>query len=419
MSTILNALRRLEEDRSPEPLETSPEMSAATPNGAAADPAGDAAASFPANDPGVADQLRERILAEEAAALAGRSDEANPAPFLAFLSGMGGTLATPLVLLLAVGLIAYSISDAPDLSPSRSNELRPTSRAGSRAADDSSPGSATGAPAVAPRPRAAVPAPIPVASPPVPQPLPARLATELAPAPAPIPSPDAGPARSAPDPSSAPMPLAAVTPTRAAAAARRVPSSEAARPVERSDQVALHTSPALAASGDGSFSGEGSVSREGSASGGRSALRDRSGRPRPSAEERAPFAVSARSTDAPSEPGRVRAAERSTAQVPAPRPTSSMPARSLRPNPVPSARKDVARVDRPGLPDIRVVRTSWHPRADRRSARIRLEATEEILNLHEGDAVGGLVIKEISPSSVLFEVGEVEIRRRVGQSGGG
>jgi hypothetical protein len=51
--------------------------------------------------------------------------------------------------------------------------------------------------------------------------------------------------------------------------------------------------------------------------------------------------------------------------------------------------------------------------------RIRLEASDEILNLHEGDAIGGLVIKEISPSSVLFAAGDVEIRRRIGQSGGG
>ncbi|HEB90280.1 MAG TPA: hypothetical protein ENI85_11980 [Deltaproteobacteria bacterium] len=62
-----------------------------------------------------------------------------------------------------------------------------------------------------------------------------------------------------------------------------------------------------------------------------------------------------------------------------------------------------------------VLRTAWHPIAERRSARIRIESSRETLTLHEGDAVGGLVIQEISPSAVLFRSGEVEIRRRVGQ----
>ena len=76
-------------------------------------------------------------------------------------------------------------------------------------------------------------------------------------------------------------------------------------------------------------------------------------------------------------------------------------------------------MDHRGLPDIRVLRTSWHPRAKNRSARIRLEDSKKILNLQEGDAVGALVVKEISPSSVLFAAGEIEIRRRVGEAGGG
>jgi hypothetical protein len=41
------------------------------------------------------------------------------------------------------------------------------------------------------------------------------------------------------------------------------------------------------------------------------------------------------------------------------------------------------------------------------------------LNLREGDAVGGLVIREISPSAVVFNAGDVEIRRRVGQEESG
>jgi hypothetical protein len=63
--------------------------------------------------------------------------------------------------------------------------------------------------------------------------------------------------------------------------------------------------------------------------------------------------------------------------------------------------------------------SAWHPSADRRSAKIRLEDSDEILNLREGDAVGGLVIREISPSAVVFNAGDVEIRRRVGQEESG
>jgi len=37
--------------------------------------------------------------------------------------------------------------------------------------------------------------------------------------------------------------------------------------------------------------------------------------------------------------------------------------------------------------------------------------------LREGDAVGPLVIKEITPSSVVFETEGLEIRRRVGDGG--
>jgi hypothetical protein len=72
-------------------------------------------------------------------------------------------------------------------------------------------------------------------------------------------------------------------------------------------------------------------------------------------------------------------------------------------------------VVRQSLPDITVLRTAWHPTPARRSAKIRLESTDEVLTLHEGDAVGGLIVHEISPSAVVFMSGDVEIRRRVGQ----
>jgi hypothetical protein len=74
----------------------------------------------------------------------------------------------------------------------------------------------------------------------------------------------------------------------------------------------------------------------------------------------------------------------------------------------------VERVDHRGLPNVVVLHTTWHPASDRRSARIRLETTGEVVTLREGDAVSGMVLRQISPSSVLFLAGEVEFRQRVG-----
>jgi hypothetical protein len=79
----------------------------------------------------------------------------------------------------------------------------------------------------------------------------------------------------------------------------------------------------------------------------------------------------------------------------------------------------VERIERTSLPDVSVVRTAWHPQPDRRSARVRLEDSGEMRLLKEGDAIGRLVIKEITPSAVLFSAGDVEIRRRVGEASSG
>jgi hypothetical protein len=94
----------------------------------------------------------------------------------------------------------------------------------------------------------------------------------------------------------------------------------------------------------------------------------------------------------------------------------SRPAPKSQPNPESSS---IARLDRPDLSDLTIIRTAWHPSADRRTAKIRLEDTNEIMNLREGDAIGGLVIMKISPSAVLFKAGDVEVRHRVGHPGSG
>ena len=66
------------------------------------------------------------------------------------------------------------------------------------------------------------------------------------------------------------------------------------------------------------------------------------------------------------------------------------------------------------IPSVLVVRTVWHPTAERRVAEIEVEGRPELLLLHEGDAVGPLVVSEIRPSGVVFLHDEVELVRHVG-----
>jgi hypothetical protein len=75
---------------------------------------------------------------------------------------------------------------------------------------------------------------------------------------------------------------------------------------------------------------------------------------------------------------------------------------------------EAGRSEPSAVPDIAVLQIAWHPQSDRRSTRIRMAASEEVLTLREGDAIGRLVVQEISPSAVVFALGDVEVRRRVG-----
>jgi len=65
-------------------------------------------------------------------------------------------------------------------------------------------------------------------------------------------------------------------------------------------------------------------------------------------------------------------------------------------------------------PEVWVERTSWHPTPAKRSALVRVGA-DATLELREGDAVGGLVVKEIRPSGVLFLRDGAELKRAVGE----
>jgi hypothetical protein len=105
-------------------------------------------------------------------------------------------------------------------------------------------------------------------------------------------------------------------------------------------------------------------------------------------------------------------------------PTASSAAKTVAPEPQVAATRpapstpspDVQRIETPGFPDVTVLRTAWHPKPERRSAKVRLGATDETLTVHEGDAVAGLVLQEITPSAVVFSSGGIEVRRRVGES---
>jgi hypothetical protein len=71
-------------------------------------------------------------------------------------------------------------------------------------------------------------------------------------------------------------------------------------------------------------------------------------------------------------------------------------------------------VQRAKLPELSIEKTIWHPDADRRVAIVKLIDAEEVLHLKEGDAIGPLVVKTISPGSVLFNHDSIEIRYNVG-----
>jgi hypothetical protein len=111
-------------------------------------------------------------------------------------------------------------------------------------------------------------------------------------------------------------------------------------------------------------------------------------------------------------PPAAAAAARVAAREPAPKPK---PAPAAAAAPVSRAAPQPAPTRAPSAPAIQVDRTSWHPKPERRIAWVRVEGLGAVRELHEGDAVGTLVVKEIRPSSVLFQHGAEQIQRRVGE----
>jgi hypothetical protein len=92
------------------------------------------------------------------------------------------------------------------------------------------------------------------------------------------------------------------------------------------------------------------------------------------------------------------------------------PVPATEPAPIPAAIKEPAKktVARAKLPTLSIEKTIWHPDANRRVAIVKLTEVDQVVRLKEGDAVGPLVVIDISPGSVLFAHDDVEIRYNVG-----
>jgi len=66
------------------------------------------------------------------------------------------------------------------------------------------------------------------------------------------------------------------------------------------------------------------------------------------------------------------------------------------------------------IPPVVVQRTIWHPDSSQRTAQVLVKGEPDPLTLHEGDAVGTLVVLRIEPSGVVFLNDRVEIHQRIG-----
>ena len=391
MSTILKALRRLEDDQAP--------------------------------DPNSSDVLREQILAEELAAHAalGGDEESTPrsAALLVFLKHRGPALATVVILLGAALVIGISLR-TPDRDASVNGQTNAQAKAQSNTL--ATPGStrqpvaATGPPANPPAspmagaPRsssrhqaaqAAAPAPGSASTqrpasfavrpaPPTPGP---NAIVDSEPASVPKPSPSA-------EPTSAPARVA-LRPVEAVKRSTTNTSPVSRRPSTPIAALPMESSPTLGAKLEASSPASPPPPVE------VALAKKPAGSPVPSPAPRPALAAAPRVGAS----SNAEAASLRLAPTPTPKatPTRAVPEVVRRKTPM-----DLPRIAKPAIPDVSVLRTAWHPQPERRSARIQLAKSEDVMTLREGDAVGSLVVKEITPSSVLFAAGDVELRRRVG-----
>jgi hypothetical protein len=85
----------------------------------------------------------------------------------------------------------------------------------------------------------------------------------------------------------------------------------------------------------------------------------------------------------------------------------------VRPPPTPPKPRPAPAVARAPEPKVAVERTVWHPDATRRRAWVRL-GDRASTELREGDSLGGVAVRRIEPSGVVFLVEGRELRRAVG-----
>ncbi len=103
-------------------------------------------------------------------------------------------------------------------------------------------------------------------------------------------------------------------------------------------------------------------------------------------------------------------------EAPQPEPPVAKTVVEVQPGAVRSAAKPPVASPVPGIPELMVKRTIWHPSPGRRRALVEIAGNSEALNLSEGDRVGELVLTQIKPSGVVFEFQGIELSRRVGSS---
>src|SRR5262249_12781021 len=68
----------------------------------------------------------------------------------------------------------------------------------------------------------------------------------------------------------------------------------------------------------------------------------------------------------------------------------------------------------PAASSLRVLRTSWHPRPEKRVAWVQAPGAAAPQAVHEGDRVEGWLVREIEPAAVVLSDGAGGIRRDVG-----
>ena len=399
MSTILKALRRLEEDSPTAPVNTGNPIDAA-----------------PATDPHTAAELRDRILAEESVA----QSIANAAQYDSNHTRRIARIAAAATLLtIGLGVGAYVMATRTSSDPIANEiaatlESQPVStpevddiRRGGERAGIVAPQAKSDRAVVLQKPAEEVPSGT-------------RAASQPTMVPVPIPVADGSPA-TATEPSGVSRSRVNESPARAAGATAVASPSPTPTPADEEMALAAVTPTPATLSANSARA----VARpEASSTATRAKPPTTRSRPKPRVIEKSPPSVSAPQPQSPTSLTSLTSPRSSASPRSAPKkqPVESRPAQEPQPPKESKASPDPSPIEhrnQRALPELTIIRTAWHPSADRRSAKIRLEDTDEILNLREGDAVGGLVIQEISPSAVVFKAGDVEIRRRVGHEESG